>query len=184
MVTPTGSALSVISPMSGSLEQKALSAKQALATSTNPSEALKLAKNLIGSYAHVKPDQPEMFLASIAAVLAQYPLAVAQECVDPRAGVARKSEFLSVAKVVEWCDEKLQYLQVISQYQRSPLRRPEQVSELSDEDKAAAHKFLSDLALELKLRSMSDRKPMAAAANVPTDDELRAAYPKRDGAAA
>jgi hypothetical protein len=81
-----------------------------------PSEALKATKQIVGSYAHLKPDQPEIFLASIAAVLAQYPWGIVEECADPRKGIARTVEFLSVAKVADWCDERLAFYQSAARY--------------------------------------------------------------------
>lgn len=79
-----------------------------------------MAKQLVGSYAHLRPDNPETFIASIAAVLAQYPLGVAEECVDPRKGIARGAEFLSVKAIIDWCDKRLSFYQGLATYVALP----------------------------------------------------------------
>lgn len=71
---------------------------------------------MTGSYAHLRPDNPEVFIASIAAVLAQYPFCIAEEAADPRMGIARKAEFLSVKALVEWCDARLAFYQSLASY--------------------------------------------------------------------
>ncbi len=108
------------SPMTSSLEQRVLSAKMILDTPTSPSSALKAAKTLIGSYAHLRPDNPEVFVASIGAVLAQYPFGVVEEAADPRRGIARKVEFLSVKALVDWCDSRLSFYQGLATYVALP----------------------------------------------------------------
>lgn len=163
-------------PTTSSLELRSENAKLALRDSVAPSLALKAAKQLVGSYAHLKPDQPETFLASIASVLAQYPAGVVQECVDPRRGLARKAEFLSIAKVVEWCDAKLAHFQALASYQRR-LSEAQPQREFTDEERKAASEFMARLAQELAGRTQVPLKPRF---HVPTDEELRAAYPKRD----
>jgi hypothetical protein len=110
-------------PMTLSLEQRVSSAKTILAQSSSPSHASKAAKQLVGSYAHLRPDNPTTFIESIAAVLAQYPPSVADECADPRRGIARKAEFLSVKAVVEWCEARLEYYQAIAAYRGPPPTR-------------------------------------------------------------
>lgn len=166
-------------PTTLSLEQRSENAKLALQDSVAPSGALKAAKQLVGSYAHLRPDNPETFLASIAAVLAQYPAGVVEECVDPRRGVARKAEFLSVAKVVEWCDAKLAYFQAMASYQRRQAE-PAPSREFTEEERAAGLEFLRKLADELRtpaLKAALTGKPSGI-----TDDDLRARYPQREAA--
>lgn len=135
-----------------SLEQRSLNAKIILATRAAPSDALKSAKQLVGSYAHLKPDQPETFLASIASVMAQYPLGLIQECADPRVGIARKCEFLSVAKLVAWLDDRLAFHQAMASYERRRNDR-EYGSDMTDADRKAASEFLTQLAAEIAERS-------------------------------
>lgn len=113
-------------PMTLSLEQRVSSAKMILAQPSTPSHASKAAKQLVGSYAHLRPDNPTTFIESIAAVLAQYPLGVVEECADPRKGIARKSEFLSVKALVDWCDARLAFYQGLASYAGTPVVRLEQ----------------------------------------------------------
>ena len=78
-------------PTTLSLAQRVLSARMILQQASAPSQATRLAKQLVGSYAHLRPDNPQTFIESIAAVLAQYPLGVIEEVADPRRGIARKA---------------------------------------------------------------------------------------------
>ena len=87
--------------------------------------ALKAAKTLIGSYAHLRPDNADVFVASIGAVLAQYPLGIVEEVTDPRRGIARKVEFLSVKSLVEWCDARLAFYQGLATYVALPAKPAE-----------------------------------------------------------
>lgn len=78
----------------------------------SPKQAAEQGKRLLGSYPHAKPSDPEGYALAITAVLQQYPLAVIQECCDPRYGLARTREFTpTVACIVEWCDLKVKRLQ-------------------------------------------------------------------------
>ena len=91
-----------------SIEQRATLATAALQWSTSPQEALKAAKRLAGSWPHARPPDPEVWAASLAAALSNYPLGVVQECCDPRVGLARSREFPpTVACIVEWCDVRV-----------------------------------------------------------------------------
>lgn len=111
--------------MTLSLEQRVSSAKTILAKSSTPSQAAKAAKTIVGTFAHVRADNPETFIASIAAVLSQYPLGVVEDCADPRIGIARKVEFLSVKSLVEWCDARLSFYQGLAAYVAPPPKRAE-----------------------------------------------------------
>lgn len=98
-----------------SLEQRAVKSRAILQCATSPREALEAGRKLIGQWPHAKPADPETYAASLAAVLAQYPLGLVQECVDPRAGLARSREFPpTVACVVEWCDNRLAFHQSLA----------------------------------------------------------------------
>lgn len=102
-------------------------------TLTTPALASKAAKQLVGSFANLRPDNPETFIASVAAVLAQYPLGLVEECADPRRGLARKVEFLSIKSLTDWCDKKLVFYQGLASYApQLEYREPE----LSDEARA------------------------------------------------
>lgn len=92
-----------------SLEQRISNAKLVIAAATSPVEASKAAKRLVGSYAHMRPGDPDTFIESVAAVLSQYPLGIVGLCADPRRGIARKAKFLSIAELVEWLDAELEH---------------------------------------------------------------------------
>lgn len=118
---------------------------------TSASSALKAAKQLVGSWPHSRPPEPEIYAAALGATLAQYPPRIVNECVDPRAGLARKREFPpTVASIVEWCDARLAYYEALAKYEARE-KPPER--EFSDEDRVIARKFLADLADELKVRN-------------------------------
>ena len=118
--------------MTLSLEQRVSSAKTILAQSSTPSQSAKAAKQIVGTFAHVRADNPETFIASVAAVLSQYPLGVIEDCADPRIGIARKVEFLSVKSLVEWCDARLAFYQGLAAYVAPPSKRIER--KMTDED--------------------------------------------------
>ena len=104
-----------------SLEQKIAKSSEMLKCETSPPAALKAAKQLVGCYPHAKPPDPEIYAGALAAVLAQYPLGLVEECCDPRCGLARKREFPpTVACVVEWCDSRLKYHQTMANCHNKP----------------------------------------------------------------
>lgn len=85
-----------------------------LSQEITPSQALRSAKALLGSYGNLKPGDPEEFAKAIAIVLASYPPGVVEECVSPRSGVARKVEFLSIRSLTEWLDNRLEFYQALA----------------------------------------------------------------------
>lgn len=118
---------------------------------TSASSALKAAKQLVGSFPHARPPEPETYAAAIGATLAQYPPRIVNECVDPRVGLARKREFPpTVASIIEWCDARLAHYEALAKYEARE-KPPER--EFTDDDRALARKFLADLADELKGRN-------------------------------
>jgi hypothetical protein len=89
-------------------------------------------KRLLGAWPHANPPDPQAYAASLAAVLAAYPLGLVQECCDPRTGLARVREFPpTVAALVEWLDKRLQWHQTVAQYKGAGAPRIEQ--KFSDE---------------------------------------------------
>src|SRR6266516_951033 len=102
-------------------EQMREKAQIILKAVTSPKEAIRAAKQLVGGVPHAKPPDPEVYAGAIAAVLAQYPLGVVKECVDPRTGLARNREFPpTVYSVVVWCDERLARHQKFASYISPP----------------------------------------------------------------
>lgn len=99
-----------------SLELRCEQSRSTIARSTTEVDAARAAKTLIGSYAFLKVHDPDVFNASIAAVLSQYPLGLVQECVDPRRGAARKIKFLSVNELVDWLDGRLEFHQALARH--------------------------------------------------------------------
>jgi hypothetical protein len=126
-----------------SIASEVEASKQAVSLSTSPIEAVKAAKQLVGSYAHMKPGDPDTFIAAISAVLAQYPLGVVNECCDPRTGIARTAKFLSVAELVEWLDERLKYRLRMADHIPRPLAPP--VPAFTEEHKATMRAKIAEL---------------------------------------
>lgn len=127
-----------------------------MARPTTSAEAAKMAKRLTGSYANLRPHDPDGFIASIAAVLAQYPARLVEECCDPRIGIARKVEFLSVKSLAEWCDAKLAFYQSLAAHK--PVLRlapPELPPEQAKRGLAAFRGILKTLGEPDKLRAMT-----------------------------
>ncbi len=84
--------------------------------STSPLQAAEQAKKLVGSYAHLRPGDPGVFMQSIADVLEQYPLGVVLEACDARTGAARKIEFLTVRAVVEYLDARMEFWSTVAKH--------------------------------------------------------------------
>lgn len=122
-----------------SLAAKAMEARAILQCVTSPQQALSLAEQMVGCWPHAKPPDPKTYMAAISATLAGYPLKVAQECADPRVGLARKREFPpTVAAIVAWCDERHEFYQSVGSYSaRTPAPGlelppdPEQAAQIS-----------------------------------------------------
>lgn len=93
-----------------------------MARPTTSTQALKLAKQVVGNYANLKPDNPAQFVESVGRVLEQYPLGVGHECADPVVGIARKVEFLSLKSLGEWCDRRLDFYRSLARYVKPPER--------------------------------------------------------------
>lgn len=115
-----------------------------LTCATSPRAALEGAKQLVGCYPHARPPDPEVYAGALASVLAQYPLGLVQECVDPRTGLARGREFPpTVACVVEWCENRLKYHQTLANFAGLPPKRIE--PEYSPEHRAGMLQRLAKL---------------------------------------
>lgn len=70
--------------------------------------AIELARKLIGAWAKSEADSPHVFTLSIASALQEYPVLVAEQCADPRIGLARTREFVpTVASVHGWCQDRM-----------------------------------------------------------------------------
>lgn len=130
--------LSVMPATTSLLAQKVSSAKTILSKAATGTQASSLAKQLVGSFAHLRPDNSDVFLASIAAVLAQYPLGISQEAADPRVGIARKVEFLSVKALVDWLDQRLAYWQALASYVAPPPALPKREFTPAEEERGRA----------------------------------------------
>lgn len=181
-----------------------MEAKALLSRPATPTDATKAAKTLVGSFANLRPDQPDVFIASIAAVLAGYPLGVVQEAVDPRRGLARKVEFLSIKSLSDWCDERMKFHNTLAGYEERP-KLPER-PDLSDDQRGRglaawlglqrtlnehgpeAAKVLTfdaavSLGVELVERGEGTAAPRLQTFKPYSDDDLRAKYPSDEAAA-
>jgi hypothetical protein len=95
--------------------------RNVLSRATSPREAVDAAERLIGQWPHARPPDAKTYAASLAAVLAGYPLGLVQECCDPRTGLARTREFPpTVAAIVEWCDKRLDHHRTVATWKPSP----------------------------------------------------------------
>lgn len=115
-----GSAVSVTRQTNVSLEQRRTTAQSILAQRTTSTQALRLAKDLVGNFPNLRPDNPARFIESVERVLEQYPLGVAQECADPIAGISSKVEFLSLKAIMDWCERRLELYKSLASYVRPP----------------------------------------------------------------
>ena len=84
---------------------RAEQSRAAMRQPTSMKDASRLGKQLLGCFPHARPADPESYALAITSVLQQYPLGVAEECCDPRTGLARTREFPpTVASIVDWCE--------------------------------------------------------------------------------
>lgn len=149
-----------------SLEQMSVQSKAAIAHATSPQDALRAVKKLVSSWPHARPPDPEGWAASLAAVLAQYPLGLVEQCVDPRVGLARNREFPpTVASVVEWCDRELKRHVTLADYRPRALPPPEKV--FTPEHEYSMRQRLSKL-----MHDLFDPKSKSGL----SDDDLREHY--------
>jgi hypothetical protein len=71
------------------------------------SEALDLAEMLVGQWPYLNAHDPETYSLTIAAMLREWPIMLAEECCDPRTGLARTREMPpTAASVTAWCTER------------------------------------------------------------------------------
>ena len=106
-----------------SLEQRSVSARSILARPITTTQAMKLAKEVVGNFPNLKPDNPGRFIESVGQLLEQYPAGVGLECADPVHGIARKVEFLSLRSLADWCDARLNFYQSLAAYREPPAPR-------------------------------------------------------------
>lgn len=92
-----------------------------MAFSTSASKAGEAAKHLVGQWAHLKVDQPDVFIRTIAAILAQYPLGIVEECIDPRTGPVNTLRFLNVADLRPWLDARLEHHRTLAAWRPRPV---------------------------------------------------------------
>lgn len=91
-----------------------------MAFSTSQSQAAEAAKKLVGQWPHLKADNPEVFIRTIAAVLSEYPAGIVQECIDPRTGPVNKLKFLSIADLRPWLDARLEHHRTLAAWRPRP----------------------------------------------------------------
>lgn len=145
MASPTNLP-AVPSPKPGtilSLLQQRERARERLTGTTTELEAAKYATNLCGQFPSLRADNPKVFLASVAAVLSTYPPGLVQECCDPRTGLARRGDFLSIGRLCEWLDTRLANYRTIAAY--SPARLPYIEQEHTPEHRTMMLRRLQDL---------------------------------------
>jgi hypothetical protein len=89
--------------------QRALSTSGQSRPSTCPSEvAATRAGILLACYRKGDAEEPEIYVASVAAILSSYPLEVAYRVTDPRTGLGGKSQWLpTVAEVRVACEAEM-----------------------------------------------------------------------------
>jgi hypothetical protein len=83
------------------------------------SEALELAEMLVGQWPYLNAHDPETYSLTLAAVFRDWPIMIAEECCDPRTGLARKREMPPTpASVIEWCAARSKFHEALSQIAR------------------------------------------------------------------
>lgn len=84
-----------------------LAAHQAISAKTSPSDAARYAKAIISLYRKAEVIDPEFFITSLAANLAEFPLPVVATVAHPVRGIAARSKFFpALAEIVAACEHE------------------------------------------------------------------------------
>jgi hypothetical protein len=71
------------------------------------SDAIEAVQRIISYYPLGSKDASNGYIGAMAAVLGDYPKAIAEKCADPRRGIVLSSTFLpAVAEIVAWCEKE------------------------------------------------------------------------------
>jgi hypothetical protein len=130
-----------------SLAERSSNAKLIIAERTDFQGAVRAADQLMSQFPNLKAAEPEKFMASIAAVLQQYPWGVVRECVDPRYGLARKVRFLSIADLVEWMDTRHMFYRMLAQIKPKAIER-----EVPEAERVKIGSLITDLVAALRAK--------------------------------
>jgi hypothetical protein len=104
------------------------------ASNSNPNRPaflLSSARQILSCYRRDDAADPEGFIASVAAILSEYPDGVVEMVSDPRTGIGRRSEFLpTIAAIAKDCDaivKKLAEDEANERFQQRKRRTPKYI---------------------------------------------------------
>ena len=113
-----------ISPSSLPMRLESSSVKQAYTDRMMLSEAIEAVAKLISAYPTTASKVEKSYIGTMAALLCQYPRSAATKCADPLRGVARTTKFLpTVADVVAWCEQPLESMTRIVDFEDRSARQ-------------------------------------------------------------
>jgi hypothetical protein len=116
---------------------------------------LRRARLLCDSYPYAEKHAGDTYRMAIAAILVKYPPEIAQECTDPRYGLASRFKYLpAVSEVATWCEEYLCKVLRLDEMQRLPPRDdldPEERRRIGDRLRALSRALKGDRAAQLEL---------------------------------
>lgn len=117
---------------------------------------LKRAKLLFGCFRKGEANDPEIFVASVAAVLGDYPASVVERVTDPRTGLARRCNFIpTIKEISDACDLEMEPLRRrLTSQKRQAARDQDARAQLDPEAEARVRDGFEQLARVLK--SMND----------------------------
>jgi hypothetical protein len=151
-------------PLIGSLNGLQTSTSQRLAKADDARKAAaayssERARLLFGQFRKGDANDPETYVASIAAMLAEYPADVVKLATDPRSGLAATQDFLPTVKEIrEFCDG------VVEHRAEQARRDAELVRQLAERERYEQTRARAPTREELQARGvLPERKPIRTA---------------------
>jgi hypothetical protein len=108
------------------------------------------AAQLFGCYRRGDANDPDVYVAGVAAIFGEYPPEIVDYVCDPRTGLPRRLKWLpTMAEIAEACDQRMEYVKALASLRQVAARKRAIIDDPNaiEGDKAAAQKWLDSCAL-------------------------------------
>jgi hypothetical protein len=105
------------------------------------------AAQLFGCYRKGEANDPDVYTAAVAAILAEYPPEIVDFVCDPRTGLPRRLKWLpTVAEIAEACERRMEYARAVVNLRQIAARKLSIIADpvASESAKAAARSWLDN----------------------------------------
>lgn len=105
------------------------------------------AAQLFGCYRKGEANDPDVYTAAVAAILAEYPPEIVDFVCDPRTGLPRRRKWLpTIAEIAEACEHQMEYAKAVVDLRQIATRKRSIIADpgASDSAKAAARSWLDN----------------------------------------